>query len=131
MTLSLVRTALETALATIAGLTVYKEIPDVIAKLPCAIVSTDSGDYEVVVSKASIAWRFRILLAVGERDSKTAHATLDGYLALTGSTSILAAIEGTAIGDFARVRRVENVGFISYRGTTYIGAEFIVDVTDT
>ena len=53
MTLSLVRTALETALATIAGLTVYKEIPDVIAKLPCAIVSTDSGDYEVVVSKAS------------------------------------------------------------------------------
>ena len=131
MSLSTVRSALKTRLETISGLNVSKETPDSVGKLPAAIVSLTTADYEVVVGNLTVTWSFRILLLVGERDSAAAHVTLDGYLAKSGSTSIKAAIEGGSVGDFPRVRRAENVGSISYRGTTFVGAEFIVDVVDS
>ena len=131
MSLSAVRSALKTRLETISGLTVSKEVPDTVGKLPVAIVSLATADYEVAVGDQTVGWSFKVLLLVGERDSQTAHATLDGYLAKSGTTSIKAAVEGGSVGDFPVVRRAENVGFISYRGTTFVGAEFIVDVVDS
>jgi len=131
MSLSLVRTALKTRLETISGLNVSKESPDSVGKLPAAIVTLATADYDVALGATTVGWSFKVLLLIGERDSPTAHATLDGYLAKSGSTSIKAAVEGGSVGDFSHVRRAENVGFISYRGTSFVGAEFIVDVVDS
>lgn len=132
MSLSTVRAALKTRLETISGLLVYAEVPEAIEKFPVAIIDMASADYDIELTSASVDWHFRVLLLLGDRDSKTAHTTLDGYLAKSGGTSIKAAIEGASVGDTApAVRRAENIGFISYRGTTYVGAEFIVDVVDS
>ena len=131
MSLSTVRSALKTRLETITGLTVSKETPDSIPKLPVAIITLTTADYEIVVGKGTVVWSFRVLLLVGDRDSQTAHTTLDGYLAKSAGTSIKGAIEGGSVGDYPSVRRAENVGFISYRGTAFVGAEFVVDVVDS
>ena len=132
MSLSIVRAALKTRLETISGLLVYAEVPESISKFPVAIIDMASADYDVEVTSTTVDWHFRVLLLLGDRDSKTAHTTLDGYLAKSGATSIKAALEGASVGDtFPAVKRAENIGFTSYRGTTYIGAEFIVDVIDS
>ena len=131
MSLSAVRTALKTNLETISGLTVHKEQPDIIPKLPAAIIELASANYESTLGKASVDWVFRVSLLIADRDSQTAHTTLDGYLARTGSTSIKAAIESAAVGDFARVVRAENIGFGNYRSGVFVMAQFIVEVTDT
>ena len=131
MSLSSVRTELETRLETITDLNVYKQVPDALGKLPAAIVSLESADYELALTKPAVMWRFRVLLLITESHSEAAYSTLDGYVSRTGDTSILAAIEGGSVGDFVTVRRAENVGGISYRGAAFVGAEFIVDVVDS
>lgn len=132
MSLSTIRAALKTRLETITDLKVYAEVPDAVEKFPTAIIQTATANYEVALGGSGVTWTFRILLLIGDRDSNTAHTTLDGYLSRTGSTSIPAAIRGGTVGDGrAFIRRAENVGFMNYRGTTFIGAEFIVDVDDS
>ena len=131
MSLSTVRSALKTRLETISGLTVYAEVPDSIGKLPVAVIDLATADYDVAIGSGIVLWHFRVLLLLGEKDSTTAHTTLDGYMAKSGTTSVKGAVEGGAVGDSVNVRRAENVGHIAYRGNTYIGAEFIVDVVDS
>jgi hypothetical protein len=131
MSISSVRGQIETRLVTITGLNVHKQIPDAVGKLPVAIVSNAGVNYEVSLGTGTMEINFKILLLVGERDSATAHASLDEYLEKTGTKSILAALRGGAVGDFVRLFRAENAGFISYRNNTYIGAEFILVVVDS
>lgn len=130
MTVSSVRAALKTTLETISGLNVYGEVPDSISKFPTAIIDNQSVDYQQAMGGGSALIGTRVLLLIGDRDSQTAYTTLDGYLAVTGSTSVPAAIRAATGITKPFVRRAENVGFINYRGQTFIGAEFIVDVFD-
>lgn len=131
MSLSVVRAALKTRLETIASLKVYAEVPDAVEQFPTAIIQTASAEYQTAMTRSAVTWSFRILVLISETTSTAAHTTLDGFLGRTGASSVAAAIHGGVVGDLAQVRRAENVGFIQYRGNTFIGAEFVVDVVDS
>lgn len=131
MTIAAVRDAFNTALSGISSLkSVNDQVPDAIPKLPATIISLERIRYHETL-EGVIVQEWRLLLLIAERDSKAAHDVLDPYIAVSGSDSIKAAIEGASIGDDATVVAAENLGHISYRGGTFIGAEFIIEVVET
>ena len=131
MTIALVRAALGTALDTIASIeSICNQVPDVIPKLPVTIASLERIRYHRTL-EGCIVQDWRIVLLLAERDSKRAHDDLDPYLAISGADSIKATLEAAAIGDGATVSEAVNVGYIGYRGQTFIGAEFLVEVPET
>ncbi len=131
MTIAAVRTAIGTALSTISSIkSVNNQVPDSIPKMPATIAQLEQIRYHATLD-GSIVQVWRVLLLIGERDSKAAHDDLDPYLAVSGSDSIKAAIEGASIGDNPTVTLAENVGFVVYRTQTFVGAEFIIEVPET
>lgn len=131
MTIAVVRAAIGTALDTIASIeTICNQVPDSIPKLPATVASLERIRYHKTLD-GCITQEWRVLLLLAERDSKKAHDDLDPYLAVSGADSIKAVLEAAAIADGATVVTGENIGYIAYRGQTYIGAEFIVEVVET
>ncbi len=137
MTVSDVRTKLKARLETITELTVHGEVPLALGKFPAAVIDVEALDYHRTMgaSGGAVDIEIRVFLLVAEGDAPEARSTLDGYMAPSGTTSMLAAIEGTsggapAVADYAFLRRVENIGYVSYRGQTYYGAEFVVEVAN-
>lgn len=131
MTIAAVRLAIGTALGTMASIeSVCNQVPDAIPKLPATIAQLERVRFHKTL-EGCIVQEWRILLLLAERDSKRAHDDLDPYLAVSGDDSIKAKLEAAAIGDGATVHLAENIGYIGYRGQTFIGAEFIVEVPDT
>jgi len=131
MTIALVRAALGTALDTIASIeTICNQVPDSIPKLPATIAQLERIRYHRTL-EGCIVQEWRILLLLAERDSKRAHDDLDPYLAVSGADSVKATLEAATIGDGATVSVSENIGYVAYRGQTFVGAEFLVEVPDT
>ena len=131
MTIAAVRSAIGTALATITSISsVNNQVPDSIPKLPATIAQLERLRYHRTLD-GCITQDWRILLLIGERDSKAAHDDLDPYLAVSGSDSLKAVLEAASIGDGATVNIAENIGYVAYRGQTYVGAEFLVEVPET
>lgn len=129
MTVATVRAAIGTELATITSIkSVSNQVPDAIPKLPATIA--DLENIEPLTMGGDMIQTWRLLLLVADRDSKAAHDDLDPYIAESGSDSIKATLEAASIGDEIMVELVENMGHIDYRGTTFVGAEFIIVVID-
>ena len=134
MTIGGIRTAIQTALATITGLHAYAEYPDII-QLPAGIVSlrfTEPVSFDLTAGNGSVAYHFIIdLLLLRGGSIAEAQDKLDPYLALSGTQSIKVAVEAATLTTHADVIRVINVisfGPIDYNGTLYLGARFSVDV---
>lgn len=129
---SSIRSAIKGALETIDGLHAYAEAPGQIVA-PAAIVLPASPliNYDATMQRGSDDYQLVIRLLVNASVDDTSQTNLDAYLEPSGASSIKAAIDGDLGGvvDFARVARADNYGEYEYAGVTYLGVEFVVEVT--
>lgn len=125
-----IRTAIATNLATISGLRTSAEMPDN-PNPPIGIVSLDSVDYDQAYAKGLVTYNFTVTVIVGRSAERTAQRLLDTYIS-TGEKSVKNAIESDkSLGGKAydlRVTSLNSVGSIQLNDTTYLAADFSVAV---
>ena len=130
-TLSAMRTALASNLATISGLRTAATMPDQ-PNPPIAIVMPTSVSYDTAMGRGLDTYEFTVLVIVGRVDERTAQNLLDGYCNPSGATSIKAAIESNrTLGGQAndlRVTEMRNYSSLPVGEITYLAAEFVVTV---
>lgn len=132
-TVSQIRTALATRLATIPGLTTYATIPAT-PQAPCVLIRPDQQEYDLTLANAADTARYELTLLAVPVGSPfdIAQDIVDAYLPRTGTYSIKAAIEGDktlgGVVDAVRVTGWREYGSISYGGTEYFGVRFAVEV---
>jgi hypothetical protein len=125
------RTAIATNLATITGLRTAAEMPDN-PNPPIALVRPQNIDYNQAMNKGLTRYSFVVIVIVGRAEERTAQRSLDAYCSTTGATSIKNAIESdrTLSGNAydCRVTEMRNYTPIQLNEGTYLAAEFAVDV---
>jgi hypothetical protein len=130
MSITQIRTALATNLATITGLRTAAEIPD-LPNPPMAVVSLNSVTYDGAFNKGLTTYNFGVTVIVGRAAEREAQRKLDGYIS-TGANSIKNAIESNkTLGGYAydcRVVSMDSVGSLTISDTTYLAADFTVTV---
>jgi hypothetical protein len=131
MTVSTIRDGIKTRLATISGLNTYDTVPDN-PMVPFAAVLPTGIEYDAAMADGAHAYRFGILVAVHRASEGVAQDALDAYCDATGTKSIRAAINGdrTLAGEVfsCRVTEMRNYSQLPIGETTYLGAEFVVEV---
>jgi hypothetical protein len=130
MSISLIRQALATNLATIPGLRTAAEVPD-LPNPPIAIVALRSVTYDGAFNKGMTNYNFAVTVIVGRAAEREAQRRLDAYIS-TGATSIKGAVESdSTLGGNAfdcRVVSMDSVGSLNISDTTYLAADFTVAV---
>jgi hypothetical protein len=130
MSITAIRTALATNLATIPGLRTAAEIPD-LPNPPIAVVSLDSVTYDQAFAKGMTSYNFTVTVIVGRSAEREAQRKLDGYIS-PGTNSVKNAIESNkTLGGNAydcRVVSMNSVGSVTISDTTYLAADFSVTV---
>jgi hypothetical protein len=130
MSISQIRTALATNLATIPGLRTAAEIPD-LPNPPIAVVSLDSVTYDQAFAKGLTNYNFTVTVIVGRSAEREAQRKLDAYIS-PGTNSVKNAIESNkTLGGYAydcRVVSMNSVGSLTISDTTYLAADFTVTV---
>lgn len=125
-----IRTALATNLATISGLRTAAEMPDN-PNPPVGIVSLDTVEYDQAYAKGLVTYNFTVTVIVGRSAERTAQRLLDSYIS-TGEKSVKNALESDkSLGGKAydcRVTSLNSVGSIQLNDTTYLAADFSVAV---
>ncbi len=134
MSLSGIRTAIDTALSGISGLNHSAKVPSIVNP-PFAFPSlhpTDPVTYDFTAQNASLVYHFYIEVLVNKgANLEQAQDDLDPYLQNSGTYSIKAAIEAISWGtdaDTCRVMGVANYGPAIYGGTEFLGARLSLDV---
>lgn len=130
MSISLIRQALATNLATIPGLRTAAEVPD-LPNPPIAIVGLRSVTYDGAFDGGLTTYNFAVTVIVGRAAEREAQRRLDAYIS-TGATSVKSAVESdSTLGGYAydcRVVSMDSVGSLSISDTTYLAADFTVTV---
>jgi hypothetical protein len=135
-TITQIRDGLKTRLATISGLEPLARITGGAIVAPAAVVTPGPGQFITYDPALKVQGAydvvFRIQLVVSEAETESAQLLLDGYLSLTGSSSVIAAIEadrklGNLVSDLS-VEAAGNYGELVIGGTGYFGAEVYVTV---
>jgi hypothetical protein len=130
MSITAIRTALATNLATIPGLRTAAEIPD-LPNPPIAVVSLDSVNYDQAFAKGMTSYTFTITVIVGRSAEREAQRKLDAYIS-PGANSVKNAVESDkTLGGYAydcRVVSMNSVGSVTISDTTYLAADFTVTV---
>ena len=130
MSISQIRTALATNLATITGLRTAAEVPD-LPNPPVAIVALNSVTYDRAYAKGMTSYTFVVTVIVGRAAEREAQRKLDGYIS-TGASSIKSAVESDkTLGGYAydcRVASMDSVGSLTISDTTDLAADFTVTV---
>lgn len=131
-TLSELRSGLAANLATITGLRTSATIPDAVNP-PVAVVFPNSITYDLAFARSGgDEYEFLVTVIVGRMDERSAQNRLDDYCTGTGSSSIKAAIEkDPTLGGKAfdtRVTSLRNYNQVTVGDTTYLSAEFVVQV---
>jgi hypothetical protein len=130
MSISLIRQALATNLATITGLRTAAEVPD-LPNPPIAIVALRSVTYDQAFNKGMTNYNFAVTVIVGRAAEREAQRRLDAYIS-TGASSVKSAVESdSTLGGNAydcRVVSMDSVGSLSISDTTYLAADFTVTV---
>lgn len=125
------RTAIATNLATISGLRTAAEMPDN-PNPPIALVRPLTIEYNQAFNKGLTRYAFVVVVIVGRAEERTAQRSLDAYCSSTGASSIKNAIESDkTLGGNAydcRVTEMRNYTPIQLNEGTYLAAEFAVDV---
>jgi hypothetical protein len=134
-TVTQIRDALATRLATISGLRAHATHPDTI-NAPAAVVRPDRRDFSLSMGSApgaanSIAFVVTLYAASAENGLERGQAALDAYLDDSGSSSIKAAIEGdrTLGGTVTTCRVVRWYDYDTYEagGIEYVACRFEVE----
>jgi hypothetical protein len=130
MSITAIRTALATNLATISGLRTAAEVPD-LPNPPVAIVNLDSVTYDQAFAKGMTNYNFTITVIVGRSAEREAQRKLDAYISV-GANSVKNAVESDkTLGGYAydcRVVSMNSVGSVTISDTTYLAADFTVTV---
>jgi hypothetical protein len=130
MSISQIRTALATNLATIPGLRTAAEVPD-LPNPPIAIVALNSVSYDRAFAQGMTSYTFVITAIVGRAAEREAQRKLDAYIS-PGANSVKNAIESdSTLGGYAydcRVVSMDSVGSLTISDTTYLAADFTVTV---
>ena len=126
------RNGLAANLATISGLRTSATVPDSINP-PIAVVMPASVTYDIAFARTGgDEYEFTVLVIVGRVDERTAQNRLDAYCSGTGTGTIKAAIESDkTLGGKAmslRVTSLRNYNQLTVGDTTYLSAEFVVQV---
>ena len=130
MSITQIRTALATNLATIPGLRTAAEVPDNPSP-PIAIVNLDSVTYDQAYASGMTNYNFTVTVVVGRSAEREAQRKLDGYIT-PGANSVKNAVESDkTLGGYAydcRVVSLNSVGSLTISDTTYLAADFSVTV---
>ena len=130
MSISLIRQALATNLATISGLRTAAEVPD-LPNPPIAIVALRAVTYDGAYAKGMTTYNFAVTVIVGRAAEREAQRRLDAYIS-TGASSVKSAVESdSTLGGNAydcRVVAMNSVGSLNISDTTYLAADFTVAV---
>ena len=128
-TMSGLRAAIATRLATITGLRTSATLPDQ-PQPPQAVVYPDRVLYDTAMGRGSDEYTFIVIVIVGRIAERSAQTSLDGYCNPSGGTSIKAAIEGDpTLGGAAldcRVTEMRGQSSLTIGDATYLTAEFSV-----
>ena len=130
-TISAIRTALATNLATISGLRTSSYVPDD-PNPPVAIIEPSSIEYDTTFGRGLDTMSYSVNVLVGRVSDRTAQASLDAYCSSQGTSSVKTAIEsdrtlGGIVSD-CRVVRLSSYGQVTVGDTIYLAAEFAVQV---
>ena len=121
------RTAIATNLATITGLRTSPTLPDN-PNPPIALVTPISVSFDDVFKRGMQTYTFVISVIVGRVDERTAQNKLDAFVSSTGSSSIKLAVESDkTLGGNAfdcRVTEMRNYGELTIGDVIYLSAEF-------
>ncbi len=134
MSLSNIRTKIDTALGTISGLNHAPKVPSVVTPpfaFP-ALKPTDPVTYDFTAQNTTLVYHFYIeVLVMKGAIIEQAQDDLDPYLQNAGSSSVKTAMESITWGtdaDICRVMGVSNYGPAMYGGVEYLGARLNLDV---
>ena len=132
MTLKGIRDALQTALETVSGLRVHDTVPEGIMEVPCAWITPRSGTYPRTFTSAAMDHQLEVTVLVQRMgDAEERQDTLDDYLDPTGSSSLLAALNATAVGAHGsslQVKGYRDYGGYEFGEQTYLGFTLDVEV---
>lgn len=137
MNVSTVRNGLKARLDTIPEITAYARPPKSV-NLPAAVVRPAPGgaiSFDATMADGSHTLVFIVTVLVTDEIEDLGQEQLDDYLATTGTKSVRAAVETDdtlgGVVHYSRVSGVTDYGEIEYAGLSYIGADFLVEVTAT
>lgn len=123
------RVALATSLATISGLRSSATVPDN-PRPPIAVVIPERVQYDINAGRGADRFFFTITVLVGRADDRTAQNLLDGFV--VGNASVKAAVESDRTlggkADTCRVTDMNNYGSITIGEVLYLSAQFTVEV---
>jgi hypothetical protein len=121
------RTAIATNLATISGLRTSPTLPDN-PNPPIALVTPISVSFDDSFKRGMQTYTFVISVIVGRVDERTAQNKLDAFVSSTGNQSIKLAVESDkTLGGNAfdcRVTEMRNYGELTIGDVIYLSAEF-------
>ena len=131
MDIAAVRAGLAAKLGTVFD-RVHENVPDQVNP-PCAIIRLNpetSVRYKRTQS-GTVELDFLITVVESSAWTRTGQERLDTYLAPSGASSVMAALEGTVsdVTDYAIVTEARNYGSVTIAGVTYYGVDFAVEVS--
>ncbi len=138
MSLSGIRTKIDTALSGVSGLQEhYSSVPSVV-NAPCAFPALRPQDpvaYDLTAENAALVYHFYVeVLVLKGATLEQAQDDMDNFLLPAGSTSIKAAVEGISwatTADCCRITGVTNYGPAVYNGNEFLGARLALDIWRT
>ena len=124
-----IRAALATAMGSVEGLRTSAHVPDA-PRPPIAVVMPDRIEYDLNARRGADRFFFTVTVLASRADDRAAQQNLDQYLA--GPNNIKDAIEADrTLGGKAntcRVTSMQNYAAVPVGETTYLSAQFIVEV---
>lgn len=99
---------------------------------PIAVVSRRPFDPRMVLSQASAAYLFAVTIFADRTNERASQRLLDSYSELSGSTSVLAAIQDGTLWsvdvDYAQVTQIGDVQAVIVGESNYLAVELLVEV---
>ena len=131
VTITQIRDALATRLATISGLRVSAEIPDN-PNPPVAVVQINNVSFDTAFQGGLTTYSFIVSVIVSRVAERRAQDRLDAYASTSGASSVKEAIEadrslGGTVAD-TRVVEMTGVSAVLLGEATYLAANFAVTV---
>jgi len=100
---------------------------------PAAIIMPQPGlGVKFDTIDGGVSYPLRVVLLVSYTEDASSVALMNGYLASTGPSSVLAAIKANprlaGVYDYANVESVRGYGLREWAGQQYLGADVVVNV---
>jgi hypothetical protein len=130
-TVSEIRTALKTRLASNPKFQVYATVPGQINP-PAGVIRRRSGPRPSTLGATNHDYTFTVTVLTSLADDKSAQLKLDEFLSGDGAASVMEAIDEdptlNGVVDYAQVSDIEEDRVVEVAGVNYIGADVVIEV---